>query len=270
MRGALLFGGLSRLGSRSVGGVRSVSGGGAGPDQILEAGDHRAWTAESPVRLRLTETGEIEDGDQIIDSDLNTEHPGPQSMDPISVPSLLRQVTERLPDQPALRTRDSMGQPRDWTYAQYHEDISTVAQAFISLGLQPFHTVSVLGYPSPCQHIANMASVTAGGFIGGMYQTNTEEACQYIAEDSRANIIVVSDMVQLNKILAIRSKLPDLRAIVLYDDFENPPTLPGIFTWNQIMEIGSDQSSDPLNERLKNIAVNQCAVLGYTSGFENI
>ena len=41
-----------------------VAGGGAGPDQILEAGDHRAWTAESPVRLRLTETGEREDGDQ--------------------------------------------------------------------------------------------------------------------------------------------------------------------------------------------------------------
>ena len=64
MRGALLFGGLSRLGPRSVAGVRPVSGGGAGPDQILEAGDHRAWTAVSPVRLRLTETGEREDVDQ--------------------------------------------------------------------------------------------------------------------------------------------------------------------------------------------------------------
>lgn len=187
-------------------------------------------------------------------------------MAPISVPSLLRRVTESVPGQAALRTRDAMGEPRDWTYAQYHEDISTVARAFISLGLQPFHTVSVLGYPSPCQHIANMASVTAGGFIGGMYQTNTEEACQYIAQDSRANIIVVSDMVQLSKILAIRSKLPDLRAIVLYDDFENPPSIPGVFTWNQIMDIGRHQSNDPLNERLRNIAVNQCAVLGYTSG----
>ena len=191
---------------------------------------------------------------------------GPQSVTPISVPSLLRQVTERVGDKPALRTRDALGQPRNWTYAQYHEDISTVARAFISLGLQPFHTVSVLGYPSPCQHIANMASVTAGGFIGGMYQTNTEEACQYIAEDSRANIIVVSDIVQLSKILAIRSKLPHLRAIVLYDDYENPPSIPGVFTWSQIMQIGGDQSHDPLNERLRNIAVNQCAVLGYTSG----
>ena len=191
-------------------------------------------------------------------------------MPPLSLPSLLRQVTERVPDKPALRTRDAQGQPRDWSYTQYLEDISTVARAFISLGLQPFHTVSVLGYPSPCQHIANMASVTAGGFIGGMYQTNTEEACHYIAQDSRANIIVVSDLVQLSKILAIRNTLPDLRAIVLYDEYENPPRIPGVFTWKQIMDTGRDQSYDPLNERLKNIAVNQCAVLGYTSGENNI
>ena len=47
-------------------------------------------------------------------------------------------------------------------------------RAFISLGLEPFHTVSVLGYPHPCQHISNMAAIHAGGFVGGMYQTNTE------------------------------------------------------------------------------------------------
>ena len=69
MRGGLLRGGLSRLGPRSLGGVRSVTGGGAGPDQILEAGDHRAWSAESPVRLRLTETGESRDHED-TDSEL--------------------------------------------------------------------------------------------------------------------------------------------------------------------------------------------------------
>ena len=47
-------------------------------------------------------------------------------------------------------------------------------RAFISLGLEPLHTVSVLGYPHPCQHISNMAAIHAGGFFGGMYQTNTE------------------------------------------------------------------------------------------------
>ena len=57
MRGRLVTSGLARLWLRPVCGARSVSGGGAGPDQVLEAEDHRAWTPETPVRLRLTETG---------------------------------------------------------------------------------------------------------------------------------------------------------------------------------------------------------------------
>ena len=126
-------------------------------------------------------------------------------MTPISVPTLLRQTVEAGPGLPALRTRDtSSGEVRDWSYSQYHDHIRLMARAFISLGLDPLHTVSVLGHPHPCQHIANMAAIHAGGFVGGMYQTNPEEACHYIAEDSRANIIVVSDQVQLEKILSIR------------------------------------------------------------------
>ena len=53
--------------------------------------------------------------------------------------SLPRRVTEGGPDQAALRTRDAIGEPRDWTYAQYHEDVSTVARASTSLAL-PFVT----------------------------------------------------------------------------------------------------------------------------------
>ena len=113
---------------------------------------------------------------------------------------MLRQTTERAPNLRALETRDG----RHWSYSQYSEDVSTVSKAFISLGLEPFHTVSVLGQPDPCQHIANLAAIHAGGFVGGMYQTNTGEACRYIATDSRANIIVVSDQTQLDKILSIR------------------------------------------------------------------
>ena len=126
--------------------------------------------------------------------------PGPQSRKPISLPTLLRHTTERAANRRALETRDG----RHWSYSQYLEDVRTASKAFISLGLEPFHTVSVLGYPDPCQHIANMAAIHAGGFVGGMYQTNTEEACKYIATDSRANVIVVSDQTQLDKILSIR------------------------------------------------------------------
>ena len=43
---------------KGVTGVRGVSTG-AGPDQVLPASDHRAWEAQTPVKLRITQAGEF-------------------------------------------------------------------------------------------------------------------------------------------------------------------------------------------------------------------
>lgn len=37
----------------------------------------------------------------------------------------------------------------------------------------------------------------------GIYATNSPEACQYVASDSKANIIVVENQKQLDKILQV-------------------------------------------------------------------
>lgn len=42
------------------------------------------------------------------------------------------------------------------------------------------------------------------GFAVGIYTTNSPEACQYVAENSKANIIVVENHKQLQKILQVR------------------------------------------------------------------
>jgi long-chain-fatty-acid--CoA ligase ACSBG len=55
------------------------------------------------------------------------------------------------------------------------------------------------------------------GFGTGIYTTNSPEACHYCAEKSYADIIVVEDKKQLDKILSIKDRLPMLKAIVQYD-----------------------------------------------------
>jgi long-chain-fatty-acid--CoA ligase ACSBG len=54
------------------------------------------------------------------------------------------------------------------------------------------------------------------GFAAGIYTTNSPEACHYCAVRSCADIIVVEDKKQLDKILNIKDKLPALKAIVQY------------------------------------------------------
>lgn len=66
----------------------------------------------------------------------------------------------------------------------------------------------------------------------GVYTTNSAEACYYCAENSRANIVVVEDQKQLDKILEIRSRLPNLKAVVQYS---GEPTHPDVISVRKII-----------------------------------
>lgn len=52
------------------------------------------------------------------------------------------------------------------------------------------------------------------GIATGIYATNSPEACEHVLVNSRANIVVVEDDVQLQKILKIKDRVPDLKAII--------------------------------------------------------
>ena len=54
------------------------------------------------------------------------------------------------------------------------------------------------------------------GLAVGIYTTNTADACAFVAEDSKANIMVVENHQQLQKILEVKHKLPLLKAIIVY------------------------------------------------------
>ena len=58
--------------------------------------------------------------------------------------------------------------------------------------------------------------ISCSGFAVGIYSTNSPEACHYVADDSEANICVVENDAQLQKILQVRDRLPHLRAIIQY------------------------------------------------------
>lgn len=60
-----------------------------------------------------------------------------------------------------------------------------------------------------------------------MYTTNLVDACHHCLESSRANIAVVEDDKQLEKILSVKSRLPHLKAIIQY---EGKPCAEGVLS----------------------------------------
>ena len=62
----------------------------------------------------------------------------------------------------------------------------------------------------------------------------------------------------------VRSQLPDLRTIVMYGEEESYED--GVINWAEFLQLGSSQTDEELRERLEQQAINQPAVICYTSG----
>ncbi|KAJ8913170.1 hypothetical protein NQ315_009007 [Exocentrus adspersus] len=216
-----------------------------GPDQIVLADDTVTTRADGYVKLRIPEHGKAI-----------------ETTTPISIPSLLKRSAIEFADYTALAAKIN-GKWEKITYQQYLEQVRTCAKAFLSLGLERRHSVCILGFNSPEWFIADLGAIFAGGIAVGIYTTNSAEACLYCAESSEANIIVVEDEKQLDKIISIRPRLKHLKAIVQYT---GEPNNSDVISWKRLMEIGSKEPDDLLEESLKRIAVNECCTLVYTSG----
>ncbi|XP_036144018.1 very long-chain-fatty-acid--CoA ligase bubblegum-like isoform X2 [Monomorium pharaonis] len=216
-----------------------------GPDQVLPTEVDSTCDANGRVRIKLGSNG-------------------PDSCMPVSVPGVLTKTAKLYPDHIALVSKpDANGKRTMYTFQEYESTVRIVAKAFLKLGLERHHSVCILGFNSPEWFISNLATIYAGGFAAGIYTTNSPKACHYCAEHSRANIIVVEDDKQLQKILQIKHDLPDLKAIVQYSGV---PIEKDVLSWNDLLNIGKKEPEDKLQSVLKTIGVNECCTLIYTSG----
>lgn len=216
-----------------------------GPDTVLETDQIMTWSRDEAVKLRMQPNG-------------------PLSTRPLSIPTVFSDTVKKLPNHVALIQKKD-GKELRWTYQQYHDNVMTATKSLIKLGLEPFHGVGIIGFNSPEWFIADMAAIHAGGFAVGIYTTNNAEACHYVAANCEANVIIAENDQQLQKILRVRSGLPNLKAIVQYtgtlkEKYEN------VYTWAEFMQVGKDVPDETVAERLRLLAPNKCCTLIYTSG----
>ncbi|KAL1449111.1 hypothetical protein WDU94_000344 [Cyamophila willieti] len=214
---------------------------------------------------------QVQDTDLIYTSEPNgatrviLNESGVGAQPPVSVPGLLSRIVANYPDQVAICQKKEDEEWKKITYKEYETNVRTVAKAFIKLGLERYHSVCIIGFNSPEWFYSDLGAIYAGGFAAGMYTTNSPEACLHCLVSSDANICVVEDGKQLEKILQIKSQCPKLKAIIQY---EGKPDKPGVMSWEELLALGQSQSDDALNSVLETIATNECCTLVYTSGTE--
>ncbi|XP_036377355.1 long-chain-fatty-acid--CoA ligase ACSBG2 [Megalops cyprinoides] len=213
----------------------------------LATSELQLWTSrgDGEVKLRLSESG-------------------PAAEPAVTVHQMFMSAVERFPKHTALGWKEGE-QWKTLNYEQYYQQCRTAAKSFLKLGLERYHGVGILGFNSAEWFIADIAAILAGGFAVGIYTTNSPEACQYVAENCQANILVVENHKQLQKILQVQDKLPHLKAIIQYKDALKEKR-PNLFTWAEFMEMGREVPDAQLDDIIASQKPNQCCTLIYTSG----
>ncbi|KAL7993078.1 hypothetical protein Chor_017334 [Crotalus horridus] len=178
------------------------------------------WTTkrDGEVKLRLDESG------------IGAE-------DPITVHDLFLASVEKYGNFPALSWKKK-GRWSQLTFRQYYGECRKTAKSFLKLGLARFNSVCILGFNSLEWFLADIGAIFAGGFAVGIYTTNSPEACHYVAENCGANIIVVENDKQLQKILE----------------------------WDEFMALGSSVPDEQLDKILAGLKPSQCCTIIYTHG----
>ncbi|XP_067872508.1 long-chain-fatty-acid--CoA ligase ACSBG2 isoform X3 [Heterodontus francisci] len=195
---------------------------------------------------------------------LRMDDPDSPEQPPMTVHQMFMESVGKYADYMALASKHGE-QWKKITFKQYYNECRGAAKSFLKLGLQRFHGVGILGFNSPEWFIADIGAVLAGGLAVGIYSTNSPEACQYVANDSEANILVVENNKQLQKILQVQDQLPHLKAIVQYKD-ELKEKRPNLYTWAEFMQLGKNVPDSQLDEIIASQKPNQCCTLIYTSG----
>lgn len=189
---------------------------------------------------------------------------GPASETPVNIHQLFLETVEIYGDHPALVYKKD-GQLVTVAWRQYYEQCRAAAKSFLKLGLERYHGVGILGFNSPEWFISDVGCIFAGGLGTGIYTTNSPEACQYVAASCEANILVVENHKQLEKILQVKDHLPHLKAIVQYKG-ELQQKAPFLYTWAEFMKVGEDVPEEQLNAVIGSLRANECCTLIFTSG----
>ena len=149
--------------------------------------------------------------------DLSSIQPNPDIVMPgETIPAIFWNAVEQRGPNVWMRQKH-LGLWRSWTWNQTAIAVSEIAAGMMSLGFAKGECASILANTVVEWVWADLGVLSCGGVSNGIYPTDASSQVQYLCEDSRTTVLFVEDDEQLDKALEVRSHLPLLRKIVVFD-----------------------------------------------------
>ena len=180
-----------------------------------------------------------------------------------TIPALFLHAVETYDKPDAFRYKRD-GEFTNISHGDTFESVDNASLGLLTLGLAKGDRVALLSENRYEWVIADLAILSAGMINVPIYATLPPKQIEYVLRDSEARTVFVSSRAQLQKIEMIRSELPNLANVVVFD---GDAAGGGAMALSELIEKGrSSHSGQSFADRIATIGKYDWASIIYTSG----
>jgi long-chain acyl-CoA synthetase len=179
-----------------------------------------------------------------------------------TIADLLPRAADLFGERTAVR-RKVDGAWQDVSFAEVGAVAREIGLGLVDLGIAPGDRVSLLCTTRAEWTYADFGITMAGAVVVPIYPTNSAQECEWVIADSDAVAIVCEDASQLDKVAAVRDRLPCLRHVIVIDP-EGAPA--DVIALDALRERGRGREAGELEARWSAVTREDPYTIIYTSG----
>jgi len=146
------------------------------------------------------------------------------------------------------------------TTKEYIDQANAVSRGLLGLGIEPGDKIALISNNRSEWNICDIAIQQVGAIGVPVYPTISEDDYEYIFNDAKIKLCIVSDKDLFNKVSNIQEKVSTLEDIYTFEE------VGGAKNWLELHEKESDEYDSEIDTRKNNIKGDDLVTLIYTSG----
>ena len=155
-------------------------------------------------------------------------------------------------------------------WCELYDQVRLCFYGLKQLGFQRGEKVCILAENDPQWYVAEFALQSAGGVAVGIIADCTPAEIEYLVQNCDARYVFVDDQEQVDKLLEIKSKIPNVQNVIYWDDkgmwdYQDD----WLISFNKLLEMGKEhETKDPelLDREIDAGKPDDIALFIYTSG----
>ena len=136
---------------------------------------------------------------------------------PDTFPKILIENATKFADKAAIREKD-FGIWQTWSWSMMRDEIFALANGLAAMRFKRGDKIAIVGRNRPRLYWSMCAAQCLGGIPVPVYQDSVADEIQYVLEHSEVRFVIAEDQEQVDKMLEIIDRCPNMEQII-YDDF---------------------------------------------------